>query len=122
MNWTTFLILAVIVVVILVIKNAGQVSAGDAREYLKCGALVIDVRSPGEFNSGHLPMAINIPLDEVGSAMPARVPDPSQLILLHCLSGTRSGVAKMKLKGMGYTRVFNLGSLARVRKILEPVD
>ena len=54
MNWTPILIIAAIAAVVFVIKKTGQISAKDALEKLKNGALVIDVRSSGEFNSGHL--------------------------------------------------------------------
>jgi len=46
------------------------------------------------------------------------VPDKNQVLLLHCLSGTRSGIAKRQLKSMGYQNVFNLGSYGRAGKIL----
>ena len=96
MNPTAILIIAAIVVAFIIFKTAAQVSAGDALAYLKQGALVIDVRSPGEFASGHLSMAVNIPLDEIGSVVPDRVKDHNQVLLLHCLSGTRSGMAKIQ--------------------------
>ena len=118
MNWTTILVIAAIVAVIFMIKKSGQISAKDALEKLKSGALVIDVRSPGEFNSGHLPKAINIPLDEIETALPKRVKDKNQVLLLHCASGMRSGMAKSKLKGMGYTNAFNLGSYGRAEEIV----
>ena len=107
MNWTTILIIAGIVVIVFMIKKTGQISANDALEKLKSGALVIDVRSVGEFNSGHLAKAINIPLDEIETALPKRVKDKNQVLLLHCASGMRSGMAKTKLIGMGYTNAFN---------------
>jgi phage shock protein E len=117
MNWTTILVIAAVVAVIFMMKKAGQISAKEARTHLKNGALVIDVRSPGEFSSGHLPNAVNIPLDEIETALPRRVKDKNQVLLLHCLSGTRSGMAKNKLKTLSYANIFNLGSLARARKI-----
>ena len=98
MNWTTTLIIAAVVAVIFMMKKSGQISAKDALEKLKNGALVIDVRSPGEFNSGHLPIAINIPLDEIETALPKRVKDKNQVLLLHCASGMRSGMAKSRTK------------------------
>ncbi len=119
MSWTPFLILAAIVAVVLLMKKAGQISAADAQAYLKNGALVIDVRSVGEFNSGHLAKAINVPLDEVETAVPKRVKDKSQVLLLHCASGMRSGMAKSKLQGMGYTNAFNLGGYGRAESILN---
>src|SRR5450755_2053638 len=118
MNWTTILVIAAIITVIFMKKKSGQISAKDALAYLKNGALVIDVRSPGEFNSGHLPVAINIPLDEIETVLPKRVSDKNQVLLLHC----RSGMAKKKLNGMGYPNAFNLGSYGRAESILKQSD
>jgi len=122
MSWTPFLILAAMVAVVLMMKKSGQIPAKDALEKLRNGALVIDVRSPGEFSSGHLARAINIPLDEIESALPKRVKDKSQVLLLHCASGMRSGMAKSKLTAMGYTNAFNLGSYGRAEKIVNGKD
>ena len=119
MNWTTILVIAAIVAVIFMMKKSGQISAKDALEKLRNGALVIDVRSPGEFSSGHLPKAINIPLDEIETALQKRVKDKNQMLLLHCASGMRSGMAKSKLIGMGYTNAFNLGGYGRAEKIVN---
>jgi rhodanese-related sulfurtransferase len=117
MNWSVVLVIGVVVALIIGLKRLGLVSAKAALAHLKNGALVIDVRSPGEFNSGHLPTAINIPLDEIETALPRRVKDKNQVLLLHCASGMRSGMAKNKLKTLGYANVFNLGSLARAQAI-----
>ena len=118
MNWTTLVIIAVVVAIFLTISKAGQISAKDAATYLKNGALVIDVRTAGEFSSGHLTNAINIPLDEIATAVPQRWPDKSRVLLLHCQSGMRSGVAQKKLNSLGYTNAFNLVSYSRAQKIL----
>lgn len=119
MNWILLILAVVVVAGFILIRRSSLVSAGAAREHLGHGALVIDVRSPDEFNSGHLPGAINLPLDEIGSRLPPRVPDKNQELMLHCLSGMRSGVARRQLRAMGYTRVFNLGSYHRARKIVS---
>jgi len=119
MNWTTILIIGVIVFAFLIMSKGGQISTKDAAAYLKKGALVIDVRSSSEFNSGHLTNAINIPLDEVSTGVPQRVKDRSQVLLLHCQSGMRSGVAQKKLISLGYTNTFNLGSYSRAEGILK---
>lgn len=121
MKWT-ILIIAAVLVAILLLKRTGQISAVDAREHLKQGALVIDVRSPGEYNSEHLPSAVNIPLDVVETAMPARVPDKDKVLLLHCQSGRRSAVAMKKLKSIGYTHVYDLGSLPQAKAVVDVVD
>jgi rhodanese-related sulfurtransferase len=118
MNLTTTLVIAAVAAAILMLKKNGQISPKNARAHLKNGALVVDVRSAGEFNSGHLPVAINIPLDEIETALPRQVKDKNQVLLLHCQSGMRSGMAKKKLNGMGYANAFNLGSLSRAREIV----
>jgi phage shock protein E len=118
MKWAPLLIIAAIILVIVLLKKSGQIPAKDALAYLKDGAWVIDVRSPGEFQSGHLPGAINIPLDELESAMPRRVTDKNQVLLLHCQSGMRSGSARQKLQGMGYAKAFNLGSYTRAKDLV----
>lgn len=118
-NWIIIAIVVVVIAAVLVMKQGGQISPQTAREYLKKGALVIDVRSPGEFSSGHLDKAINIPLDQIETVIPQRVKDKNQVLLLHCASGMRSGVAQRKLKTMGYMNAFNLGSYSRAEGIVS---
>lgn len=119
MNWTVALIVAAIAAVILVLKRVGQISRKQALAYLKSGALVVDVRSSAEFNSGHLPNAINLPVDELETALPRRVKDKKQVLLLHCQSGMRSSMAKKRLEGLGYSNVFNLGSYGRAAQLVS---
>jgi phage shock protein E len=101
-------------------KVFGQVSAARARAMLKQDAKLLDVRSPEEFRSGHLNGAVNVPYQEVGQRIGKIVPDKSTPILVYCLSGGRSGVAKSVLRGQGYKEAHNLGSLARAKRIVEP--
>jgi phage shock protein E len=119
MDWSTILIVAVIIALFLVVKQLGQVSKASALNYLKEGARVIDVRSPGEFESGHLPNALNLPLGELREQAARLLPDKEQVLLLHCLSGTRSGMGRRILKRMGYAKVFNLGSYGRAERIVR---
>ena len=118
MNWIPLLVVAALAAVVWLLKKSGGISTQAALAHLKNGALVIDVRTPGEFSSGHLDQAINIPLDEIEAGAPKRLKDKNQPLLLHCASGMRSGLAQRKLTGMGYTNVFNLGSYGRARKIV----
>jgi phage shock protein E len=118
MNWALIAIAVGILVVYYGFKLSGQVSLKAARGHLKNGALVIDVRTRTEFNSGHLPKAINIPLDEIESSLPRRVKDKNRVLLLHCQGGSRSSAAAKKLKSMGYARAFNLGSYGRAAQVV----
>jgi rhodanese-related sulfurtransferase len=103
MNWTPILIVAAIVAVFILFKKSGQISAEDAVAHL---------------NNGALARAINIPLDEVETAVPKRVKDKQQALLLHCASGMRSAMAANKLKALGYVNAFNLGSYGRAESIV----
>ena len=118
MNWTDALIASVILVAFLIYRRSGLISAKDARELLKHGAIVIDVRTAGEFVAGHLPIAVNLPLSEIETNLDRRVTDKDQVLLLHCQSGARSSEAKKKLIALGCPNVFNLGSYARAERIL----
>ena len=118
MSWSSILIAGLFLAVILGLKRLGLVSAEVARKHLEAGALVVDVRSVEEFKARHLSKAVNLPLGEIQIAVPRRVSDKNQILLLHCLSGTRSGIARRALKSMGYTNVFNLGSYGRAQRIV----
>lgn len=122
MTWIVFLIPAVIIGLVLFFKGKGaeQISAQDAAAYLRNGALVIDVRSPREFLAAHLPKAKNVPLDSIESLLPSLVRNKEQVLLLHCQSGVRSGLAQQKLKSMGYRNAFNLGSYGNAERLVAP--
>ena len=119
MNWTLAIAIGVALVIFLVWKRMSFVPAEVAKKLLREGVLVIDVRSAAEFGSGHVVNALNIPLGELRERLPRHVKEKSQVLLLHCLSGGRSAIAKQQIKSMGYPNVFNLGSLARAKQIAK---
>jgi phage shock protein E len=118
MKLFTWIILGVAIVAFLLYKQLTQMRPDAAREWLSKGAKVIDVRSEGEFQEKHLPGAVNIPLNRLRDEIARLAPSKDQPLLLHCLSGTRSGMGTAMLKKMGYLHVFNLGSYGRAEKIL----
>jgi phage shock protein E len=118
MTLVTWIVIVGAVAAFLLVKRLTQVNPAAAREWLNKGALVIDVRSKGEFDERHLPGAINIPLDRLGEDIARYAPNKEQPLLLHCLSGTRSGMGTSTLRKMGYQHVFNLGSYGRAEKIV----
>ena len=117
MNWPVLVVVAVLILGFWAAKHFTFISAAKAGQLLAQGARIIDVRTPGEFNSRHVPGAINMPLGSLADDVPGRFPDKAQALLLHCLSGGRSEIARRKLMGLGYQNVFNLGSYARAAKI-----
>jgi len=117
-SWVAFIVVLVLALAYMLMKRSGQISSKEAGEYLKNGAMLIDVRSVNEFDSGHILQAYNIPLDRVDVLVPSAVKDKNKVLLLHCSTGVRSGLAKKKLEEMGYKNVFNLGSYERAGKIV----
>ena len=115
----TAIIIVIVLAAFILLRRAGQISLKEALAHLNHGALVIDVRTPSEFSSGHLPSALNIPLYQIETTLPRRVKDKSLVLLLHCQSGIRSGLAKRKLKELGYSNAFNLGSYGRAADIVS---
>lgn len=81
------------------------------------GALVIDVRTRGEFDSGHIEGAINIPYDVIARAIDQRTTDKTASIIVYCRSGNRSSHAKRSLIQTGYTNVVDAGSFGRMQKL-----
>ncbi|MFM1853924.1 MAG: hypothetical protein RL164_1242 [Bacteroidota bacterium] len=73
----------------------------DFKTLVKEGAMIIDVRSPAEFNGGHVKGAVNIPLQAIQSSF-NKIPK-NKVIITCCASGMRSGSAKSLLKSAGYT-------------------
>jgi phage shock protein E len=117
-SWVGFIVVLVLAIAYLLMKRSGQISSKEAVEYLRNGAMVIDVRSVNEFESGHILQAYNMPLDRIDILVPSAVRDKNKVLLLHCSTGVRSGMAKKKLEDMGYKNVFNLGSYERAGKIV----
>jgi rhodanese-related sulfurtransferase len=81
----------------------------DYSELVKQGAIILDVRSKGEFAGGHIKNAINIPVDQLSNNL-SRLKDKNKCIVCCCASGMRSGSAKRMLEAQGYKAVFNAGS------------
>ena len=74
--------------------------AVDFASLVKAGAIILDVRTPGEFNSGHIKGSINMPLDEIKNKT-AELKKKNKVIITCCRSGNRSGMAESILKAEG---------------------
>ncbi len=70
-------------------------------------ALILDVRSPGEYASGHVDGAVNLPLDRFVQGYAELAADKSKQIVLYCQSGARSGQAMQFMQQQGYVNVVN---------------
>ena len=75
------------------------------------GYIILDVRRPDEFAAGHIPNAINVPNESIGTSEIPELPDKDQLILVYCRSGRRSKEASEKLVKLGYTNIVEFGGI-----------
>ena len=75
------------------------------------GYIILDVRTAAEFDEKHIPGAINIPNEAIGTDAIPELPDKDQLILVYCRSGNRSKQASEKLVKLGYTNVVEFGGV-----------
>lgn len=73
--------------------------------------IILDVRRPDEFAEKHIPDAINIPNEIIGTEEIKELPNKKQLILVYCRSGNRSKQASEKLVKLGYTNIVEFGGI-----------
>jgi len=91
-------------------------SGNKIKEALKKGAVIIDVRTPHEFDQGKVPGSINIPVDRISISV-ERIRSMKKPVIVCCESGTRSNQAKNILKSAGINEVYNGGSWESVLRI-----
>ena len=78
------------------------------------GAVLLDVRSKGEYAGGHIPVSKNVPLDRI-SKVSGVVKEKTAPVFVYCLSGARSRQAVGYMQQMGYTNVRNIGGISSWR-------
>lgn len=90
-----------------------QISQEQAKEMIarEDGYVIVDVRRQDEYDAGHIPGAILIPNESIGTEQPEELPDMNQIILIYCRSGNRSKQAAQKLFDMGYTNIYEFGGI-----------
>ena len=75
------------------------------------GYIILDVRRPDEYADGHIPNAINVPNETIGTDEIPELPNKDQLIMVYCRSGRRSKEASEKLVKLGYTNIVEFGGI-----------
>lgn len=90
-----------------------QISAEEAISLMKneSGYVILDVRTRSEYDAGHIPGAICIPNESIGTDPIPDLPDKDKIILVYCRSGRRSKEAAQKLADMGYTDIIEFGGI-----------
>ena len=90
-----------------------QITAEEAAAMMEeeIGYIILDVRTAQEYSEKHIPGAINIPNETIGTEDIPELPDKEQLILVYCRSGNRSKQASEKLVKLGYTNIVEFGGI-----------
>lgn len=98
------------------LKNLFKPSV-DIAKIVEAGAIIIDVRTPGEYNAGHIKDSKNIPLDQITKET-AALKKLNKPVITVCRSGNRSGVAKSILSSAGI-EVYNGGAWTNLKKQIQ---
>ena len=85
----------------------GDITVDEMENMQKDGAIIIDVRSPQEYEEGHIDGAILIPEYEIDKKALDKF-DVTKTIIVYCSSGKKNKKAKKKLEKLGYKTVYNL--------------
>lgn len=91
------------------IKSLLGLKKTDYAQLVKVGAVILDVRSKGEFAGGHIRGSVNIPVEQLGKNL-HKLKNKNKPVITCCASGMRSSSAKSILKSNGFTEVYNGGS------------
>lgn len=96
-----------------IINNYRQITMNEAVKIIEeeSGYIILDVRRPDEFAAGHIPNAINVPNESIGTTEIPELPNKEQMILVYCRSGRRSKEASEKLVKLGYSNVVEFGGI-----------
>lgn len=89
-----------------------KITADEGAALMESGSpTIVDVRTPQEYADGHIPGAINIPVETIGADKPTELSDTDAELIVYCRTGVRSKQASDKLVAMGYRHVNDMGGI-----------
>ena len=129
-HWYLFLALFVVLGLLVtqpILEAASGIQKVTSQEAVQLinhqAGVILDVREPAEFQSGHIARAINIPLGQVAARSQELKKFKERPIVICCASGARSGRAAVVLRKAGFASVRNLaGGLSAWRSHNLPVE
>ena len=94
-------------------NNYQQISQEKAKEMMDTQSiLILDVREPNEFDAGHIPGAVLLPVGTITKdTAAAAIPELDTVVLVYCRSGNRSKTASQALADLGYTNIYEFGGI-----------
>ncbi len=115
---SVWVILPLAVAIYYFLTVAGRLKVKNAVQLLSEGALLLDVRSPEEYDSNAVEGSINLPLQTLEIGAKKHLKDKNKVLICFCLSGARSNSAVGRLRRMGYT-AYNIGGVSRAHRIVS---
>lgn len=120
--WGVIAVLVAVVMVLALRPSGGggitNVDAAGAKKAIVAGAQVIDVRTPGEYQMGHIAGAINVPVDQIEGA--AKSWDVEKAYVVYCATGARSTSAVETMRALGFKNIAHLS--AGIQSWTEPLE
>jgi phage shock protein E len=109
--WVPFALIIVVAMMSLGGAAHQRVSSSEAHRLVEAGARLVDVRASFEYANGHLPGAINVPLQHLEMRMGELEPKDKEIVV-YCQSGGRSQAAFEQLKSAGFSKLYDLGPMS----------
>lgn len=106
-----------LILILLATTVWGQSNSLDKNRVFDPENLMVDVRTPSEYEHGHIKNAVNIPLHKITKDIKNFAPDKGKTIVVYCLSGSRADIAERKLKQLGYKNIINAGKYRDLKKL-----
>ena len=104
-------ILITVAVFVACSSKGDNLDAEQVQKLVNEGATILDVRTQGEFSGGHVPGAVNIPVQELQQRLGTLEPR-DRPVIVYCKKGARASRAKGILQKAGFARVYNLGGMS----------
>ena len=93
------------------IAKVNKITCSEVNDLVSEGAIVVDVRTPGEYEEDHIENAINIDSNEIKYVVKGKIKDYETKIIVYCRSGNRSAESAKILVNLGYKNVYDMGSI-----------
>ncbi len=93
------------------VAKVNRITCNEVNDLVSEGAIVVDVRTPGEYETDHIENAINIDSNEIKYVVKGKIKDYETKIIVYCQSGNRSSESAKILVNLGYKNVYDMGGI-----------
>ena len=93
------------------VAKVNRITCNEVNDLVSEGAIVVDVRTPGEYETDHIENAINIDSNEIKYVVKGIIKDYETKIIVYCQSGNRSSESAKILVNLGYKNVYDMGGI-----------